>query len=110
MPAIICSIREILNLNYFYHKYTREYLEKILNYFQDQINNNRNRMDTHFTASANTANKEDQHEGLFNVEYEDRPLQYNFRNDMDYQNHYQMAQFGQTNPEFDYFQGTHYSN
>lgn len=106
MPAIICSIREILNLSYFYHKTTREYLEKILNYFQEEINNNRARMDTNLTTSIS----KDQHEGLFNVEYEERPVQYNYRNDIEYQNSYPMAQFGQGHHELDNLKGNHFSN
>ena len=106
MPAIICSIREILNLSYFYHKHTREYLEKILNYFQEEINNNRTRMDTHLTTSIS----KDQHESLFNVEYEDRPVQYNYRNEMEYPHSYPMAQFGKLNQELDNLKVNHYSN
>jgi hypothetical protein len=40
-PAIICAIKEILNLNYWYGKETRSFLEEILNYFQNEINVNR---------------------------------------------------------------------
>jgi len=91
MPAIVCSIREILNLNYFYHKSTRQYLERILAYFQDEINNNRSRMDTHLTTSISRGP-----EGFYSAEYEDRPLQYNYEqnHEADYISNAQMAQFG----------------
>ncbi len=96
MPAIVCSIREILNLNYFYHKSTRQYLEKILAYFQDEINNNRSRMDTHLTTSISRGP-----EGFYNAEYEDRPLQYNYeQQEAEYNSHSgPIAQFGQADTD-----------
>jgi len=52
-PAIICAIKEILNLQYYYGKETRQFLEEILNYFQNEINLTKSQDNTTLTTTLN---------------------------------------------------------
>lgn len=76
IPAIVCSIREILNLSYYLSKPARDYLEEILSYFQEEIGQNKNQNDINLTTSISREQPTPFHNT--DQEYEDRPMAYSY--------------------------------
>jgi len=66
-----------LGLNYYFSKPTKEYLETILKYFQNEINVNK--------SQADLGNSLDKIEGSYQNEGENRSLQYSMQKDPNFE-------------------------